>query len=70
MVYFTQIQPTEHYLREHKNNVPWHRVVEIVLTTKNPKKKADNFEIRKAGYYILFVIRNNILYVINAKKVS
>ena len=68
MVYFTEIQPTDHYLEEHEKDVPWDKVVEIIFTTKNPKKKGDKFEIEKNGYYILFEIKNNILYVINAKK--
>ncbi len=39
MVYFTEIQPTTHYLEEHAKDVPWHIVIEIILTTKNPRKK-------------------------------
>ena len=39
MVYYTEIQPTNHYLEEHENNVPWDEVIEIILNTKNPKKK-------------------------------
>lgn len=69
MVYFIDIQPTDHYVNEHGNEVPWDKVVEIIFGTKNPRKKDDKFEIEKAGYYILFEIKNNILYVINAKKV-
>jgi len=68
MVYFTDIRPTEHYTEDHEKDVPWHKVIEIILTTKNPKKKGDKFEIEKDGYYLLFEIKNNILYVINAKK--
>ena len=43
-------------------------MVEIILTTKNPRKKGDKFEIEKDGYYVLFEIKNNVLHVINAKK--
>jgi hypothetical protein len=68
MVYFTSIQPTEHYLSEHEQDVPWDKVVEIILSTKNPRKKDDKFEIEKDGYYLLFRIENNILSVINAKR--
>lgn len=68
MVYFNDIQPTNHYLEEHEKDVPWDKVVEIIFTTKNPRKKEDKFEIEKDGYYILFKIKNNVLYVINAKK--
>ncbi|MBI2667437.1 hypothetical protein HYX17_01555 [Candidatus Woesearchaeota archaeon] len=68
MVYFTSIKPTEHYLKEHKKEVSWDKVVEIILTTKNPRKKKDKFEIEKNNYYILFKIKNQTLYVINAKR--
>lgn len=68
MVYFKDIQPTRHYIEEHEKDVPWDKVVEVIFTTKNPRKKGDKFEIEKDGYYILFKIENNILYVINAKK--
>jgi len=68
MVYFTDIQPTKHYLEEHAKDVSWDKVVEIIFATKNPRKKGDKFEIEKEGYYILFEIKNNVLYVINAKK--
>lgn len=70
MVYFTSIQPTEHYLAEHEKDVSWDKVVEIIFTTKNPRKKGDKYEIEHDGYYVLFEIRNNILYVINAKVIK
>jgi len=68
LVYFTEIQPTKHYLEEHESDVPWYKVVEIIFSTKNPRKKGDKFEIEKDGYYLLFRIENNVLYVINAKR--
>lgn len=67
VVYFTEIKPTEHYLEEHQREVPWHEVVEVILTTKNPRKKGDKFEIENDKYYLLFEIKGNVLYVINAK---
>ena len=67
VVYFTEIKPTDHYLEEHQRDVPWHKVVEIILTTKNPRKKDNKFEIENESYYLLFEIRDTILYVINAK---
>ncbi|MBI4155460.1 hypothetical protein HY498_05245 [Candidatus Woesearchaeota archaeon] len=66
MVYFERIEPTEHYLIHHSKNVRWEKVVEVILTTKNPRKKGSKFEIDK-GYYILFEIKEGTLYVINAK---
>ena len=68
MVYFTDIQPTKHYLEEHAEDVPWDKVVELIFTIKNPRKKGNKFEIEKDGYYLLFEINNTILYVINAKR--
>ncbi|MFA6888431.1 MAG: hypothetical protein WC254_02960 [Candidatus Woesearchaeota archaeon] len=68
MVYFIEIQPTEHYLNEHAEDVPWDKVVELIFTIKNPRKKGDKFEIEYGGYYLLFELKDNILYVINAKK--
>ena len=70
MVYFNDIQPTDHYIKFHQQEVPWDKVVEIIFTIKNLRKKGDKFEIEKDNYYILFEIRNNILYVINAKKLE
>lgn len=67
MVYFTDIQPTEHYLEHHAQDVSWDKVVEIIFTTKNPRKKGTKFEIETSHYYLLFEIRNNIIGVINAK---
>ena len=68
MVFFTRIEPTAHYLEKHINEVPWERVIELIFTTKCQKKKGTKFEIEKEGYYILFEIKDNVLYVINAKK--
>lgn len=68
MVYYTDIQPTEHYLAEHAEDVPWDKVVELIFIIKNPRKKGDKFEIEKDGYYLLFEIKGTVLYVINAKR--
>ena len=68
MVYFTDIRPTRHYLENHAQDVPWHKAVEIILTTKDPKKKEGKFVIEKENCYILFKIEDNVLYLINAKQ--
>lgn len=70
MVYFTSIKPTAHYIEDPTNNLPWENVVEIIFATKNPRKKGNKFEIEQKNYYILFEIKSNILYVINAKNVK
>ena len=69
MVYFTSIRPSEHYPEEHEQDIPWHDVVMILMVTKNPRKKGNKFEIETNQYYLLFEIKNNILTVINAKRV-
>lgn len=68
MVYFKEIKSTEHYKNEHEREVPFDKVIELILSTKNPRKKDNKFEIEKEGYYILFEIKDNTLYVINAKR--
>ncbi|MFH1751560.1 MAG: hypothetical protein ABH821_01315 [archaeon] len=68
MAHFSSIRPTRHYIEKHERNVPWHKVVEIILKTKNPRRKGNKFEIEKDKYYVLFEIKNNVLCVINAKK--
>jgi len=68
MVYFVDIQPTRHYLEEHSEDVPWDKVVDIIFSTKSPRKKGRKYEIEEHGYYILFEIVDNVLYVINAKR--
>ena len=68
LVFFKGIVPSGHYLEEHARDVPWDKVVEIILFTKNPKKKGSKFEIESNGYYILFEAKKGIISVINAKK--
>jgi hypothetical protein len=67
MVYFTEIIATKHYLEEHSNVVPWEKVVELIFTTKNPRKNGDSYIIERSGYYVVFSVNENILRVINAK---
>ncbi|MEK6864144.1 MAG: hypothetical protein AABX27_02545 [Nanoarchaeota archaeon] len=68
LVFFTRIVPDRHYLENHAQDVPWDKVVEIILATKNPRKKGSKFEIESNGYYLLFEAKKGIIYVINAKK--
>ena len=63
---FNDIRKTDHYKLYHEKEVPWNKVLEIILNTKSKRKKGDKVEI-KNGYYILCEMRNNVLYVINAK---
>lgn len=68
MVHFTKIRPTKHYQFFHEKDVPWEKVSELLYSIKNPRKKGDIFEIEKEGYYILFSLKQETVYVINAKK--
>jgi hypothetical protein len=70
MVYFNEIQPTRHYSKYHSKDVRWDKVIEIILLTKNPKKTNNKYIINTNSYYILFKIKNDILYVINAKYIK
>tara|TARA_Y100000310_G_C20554616_1_gene749895 strand:- start:9 stop:221 length:213 start_codon:yes stop_codon:yes gene_type:complete len=67
MVYFRNIKPTQHYLEEHEKEVPWEKVVELIFSTKNPKKNGNVFEIESKKYYILFRVTDETLFIINAK---
>ena len=66
-MYFKGIRKTEHYILYHEKEVPWSKVIEIILTTKSKRKKGNKIEIEN-GYYLLCEIKNNTLYVINAKR--
>ena len=69
MVYFTKISKTEHYVKEHEQEVPWSEVVEVIFkSSKHIKKKDNKYEIETEKYYILMKLEDKILYVINAKK--
>ena len=68
MVYFRSVRKTRHYEEEHEREVPWDRVVELIFTVKNPKRKGSCFEIESGRHYVLFRIENGVLWVINAKR--
>jgi len=67
-MYFKAIRKTEHYKEYHEYHVPWSKVIEIIMTAKNPRKKDDKIEIILDNCYILCEIKDNILWVINAKQ--
>lgn len=69
MVYFKAIKKTSHYQENHELNFPWSEVVEIVFkSSKNMKKKGDRYEIETDNCYILMELKDQELYVINAKR--
>jgi len=67
MVYFKSIRKTLHYIIHHEKKFPWSKVIEVILTSKNMRKKDSMIEIETDKYYILCRLENNILWVINAK---
>lgn len=69
-MYFKAIRKTEHYKEHHECHVPWSKVIEIIMTAKNPRKKEDKIEIKTDTHYILCEIKDNILWVINAKNIK
>lgn len=66
-MYFTEIKKSQHYVDHHEHEMPWSKVVEIILTTKNKRKKGDKIEIETNRYYLLCELKDNVLWVINAK---
>ena len=67
MVYFWKIRKTLHYKIHHEKRFPWSKVIEIIMTTKNMKKKGDKIEIETDKHYILSRLENDTLWIINAK---
>jgi hypothetical protein len=67
MVYFRSIRKSLHYTINHEKHFPWSKVIEIIMTTKNIRKKGDKLEIETPNYYILCKLEGDILWVINAK---
>jgi len=62
-MYFKSIRKTLHYVIHHEKQFPWSKVIEIMLTTKDMRKKDNNIEIETENYYILGRIENNILWI-------
>ncbi|GBE20284.1 hypothetical protein BMS3Abin17_01022 [archaeon BMS3Abin17] len=67
-MYFRSIKKTKHYKEHPEQNFPWSKVIGIILTAKNKRKKEDKIEIKTKNHYILCQLKNNILGVINAKQ--
>jgi len=67
-MYFRSIRKTKHYKEYHEKHFPWSKVIEILLTAKNKRKKGNKIEIKSKDCYLLCQLKNNILWVINAKQ--
>lgn len=69
MVYYTKIKKTKHYIEYHEKGVHWHEVIKVILNShKNIKKKGSRLEIETKNCYILCKLKENTLYIINAKR--
>ena len=68
MVHFTSIRKTAHYILYHERSFPWSKVIEIIMTTKNMRKKGNKLEIETPEHYLLCKIESSVLWVINAKQ--
>ena len=69
-MYFTAIRKTQHYKEHHEKEFPWSKVIEVILTNKNPRKYEDKIEIKTNTAYILCKLKDNILWIINAKHIK
>ena len=69
-MYFKSIRKTNHYKEHHEKGVPWSEVITAILTAKNPRKKDNKIEIKTKTHYILCILKDNILWVINAKHIN
>ena len=66
---FKSIKKTEHYKKYHQDDVPWSEVIAVIFAaSKNMRKKGNGIEIATDRYYILCELKNQTLYVINAKR--
>ncbi len=69
MVYFTGIKKTKHYKEHHERQVPLFEVIKIIKeNSKKIRKKGEKFKIETKYVYVLFKIKNNTAYIINAKR--
>lgn len=69
-MYFKEIRKTKHYKEHHEKSFPWSKVIESILTTKDKRKKGDKIEIKTKNCYILCQLKDNILWIINAKQIK
>lgn len=66
-MHYRSIRKTEHYKTHHEKHFPWSKVIEIILTTKIKRRKGDEIQIKTKNHYILCQLKDDILWVINAK---
>ena len=58
-----------HYQEEHEREVHWSEVVAVIFqAAKRMRKKGEKYEIETETYYLLLELKENVLFVINAKR--
>ena len=67
-MFFREIKATRHFVEEHEHKFPLHEVAEVIVSTKNQRKKGDCIEIEDDRHYILFKKEKDVIWVINAKR--
>lgn len=68
-MYYKAVKKDEHYVQNHAREVPWQEVIAVIgQAQKYMRKKGEKIEIEYEDYYFLCELRNNDLYVINAKR--
>lgn len=65
-MYFEEILKTSHYKDFHESSFPWSKVIEIILTNKNPRRKGDRIQF-ETTQYVLGYVQDKKLRIINAK---
>lgn len=64
---FKEIKKTEHYKIYHEKSFGWNEVLRIIIPAKVMRKKGNQVEYKNKKYYITGKIKNNILWITNAK---
>jgi hypothetical protein len=67
MVYFTQIEKTEHYKQDHAEEVPWDKVQEILANPDQIKTRGNILFFYLGDYYLICKIEENVLRVLDAR---
>ena len=68
MMYWTDIERSNHYDLFHKGVLDWEDVIQLIHSNKKKRKKGNKIDVEDKKFYILCELNNRILYVINVKK--
>ena len=66
-MYFTKVAKTDHYRLYHEHSFPWSAVLELIYSCKEWRRIDNRLKIESDKYYILCEVKENTLYIINAK---